>query len=267
MTTKANAVEALLSSRAQAPSLPRAKFLRNSIDDLNTLPSPRILSAPHPYRYIALDPAFGGLLLVSLDGPVVTTQSQVERFTLHPGSWAPISGRSVFARVMVPNGQLQADYLGRQFDSYYHTRDVICWLTEEPSPPPLRSVWLPSAYEETLVPGTDVPTLEDDGVALEPGCNYVTINIIDNSAGQPIQAAETADIEVWWWDQSSGTWAHNHNDDFDTDGRGAATGPSHATPNHTVEVYHVPNNFGRIYLRRTSGDTLWGALTFSRDNR
>lgn len=249
-----DAVMHLLGSRSEAPRLPRSKFVQMRWSDVRSS-SALLVSAPHPYRWMTLDPGgFSGwprpgFANVSLDGPV---GGATDVFNLHPGSWAPIAGRTVYARVLADFGTFPASL----------SDAVGFWLTEEPTPPPLviGGVAAVSDLDQVPLAATD-PSTSAHGVRLRAGYNYVTVHVHDNGAAR-IQGAETDDIEVWWYDAQNALWCHSTADDLSAAGRGAATA------SHDFEVYHVPHNMQRVALvNRTGGNTLWVDIIQSRDNR
>lgn len=248
-----DAVINLLSSRGEAPALPRSKFVGMRWSDVRSS-SALLVSAPHPYRWMTLDPGgFSGwprpgFANVSMDGPITTA---TEVFNLYPGGWAPIGGRTVYARVLADFGTFPASL-----------SDVVgFWLTEEPTPPAIVVGGMSRIGDTDHVPlAAADPSASSDGLRLRPGYNYVLVHIHDNVSATRIVGAEADDIEVWWFDGV--IWSHNQADDLSAAGRGQANA------SHDFEVYHVPHAMQRVALvNRTGGNTLWADVYQSRDNR
>ncbi len=127
-------------------------------------------------------------------------------------------------------------------------------------PAPLRGDLVPITGQEDIVPGVATnPTTSADGINIPSGYNYMTVHVHDNASATRIVGAETADIELWFHNPRTGIWTHNPADDFDAVGRGSADGT------HDCEVFHIPNSFNRVYFNKSSGNTLWIDVLFSKD--
>lgn len=208
----------------------------------------KILDADHKHGWLALDPGgYGYQLVVALDHP----GNDARLMFSGPGCWVPIRGREVWVLLLTSNLTVQAD----------DNTQILIQLAQEPAPLQLMTPF--AITTQGVVPASaTAPTLSTHGNRIPAGRDYLTIHILDNaSTPARIQGAETADIEVWFYDTATGLWSHHPNDDFDAEGRGAALG------SHDVEVYHLPNNAGRVYLNNVAGDTLWASLIFTKGQR
>lgn len=246
---KPNAVDSMLMQRAEAPSAADQGFIRCRPSALNS--ARQMVSAPHPWRWITLDPAWAGYMIqIRLGGP-----DSPLVLTCVPGVWVPIAGYEVYAAGRSLNSDaVTVDNDPTQTIETTLARDMVFWLSSLESPPALNAQGyigptIPEAAT-VYVPGASAPSSGSDGRAIPPGATHVTLHFTDEGGLgiDRIVGAEIGSYEVWWC-FADGVWGHHPNDDFDVAGRQQAEGA------HDVEVYEVPRNVSRVYVRYVSGSS------------
>jgi len=248
-------VDELLKQRTDTTPLPRTIFKTleaGAYDDSEVLGTSRnkpILTAPHPYRWMGLSPDAGLMLWVAFGGP---PDAGRDMFVLNPGAWLPIAGQEVYIATDLTTYRFQAS--DRRMLHLCFTGEPVAPSSMVPQGP---SVSVGGMVSRNNVPlAATVPTLGTQGVPIPPGVDHVLVHVHDNASGVPIVGAETADLDVYWWNEENDIWAHHPDDDFDAAGRGAAV------RSHDAEIYSIPGGFSRIVLNNTAGNTLWYDCTF-----
>lgn len=251
-TNLKNPVMELLRSREQSQVLPASKFL--SFTAADAAAEVKAVVAPHPYRWIALDPGAGCILRVSLDGPIGRGS---ETFYLHPGSWAPIGGRTCYVTWFARNK-------GGESPDADDASSFFLWLTAEPTPAPLRANGLLQDIQGPITGRATAPSAVTHGTRILSGYNYMTVHFTTDALAR-LPAGDDGIVQVWFWNNQSNLWMHNQADDFeDVNGRGLLH------ENHDWEVYHLPHNASRVCFV-VPGEADWATtnirahLIFSKD--